>query len=157
MEHKLNGELVPQGGGDSIRLTRSPLTLGRRESCDICLQFPNVSGKHCELTYKEGLWILRDLDSTNGIKVNGMRLDTGAKKVLHNGDILTIAKRSFTIVYNETGKASDVGEADEDLESNIKIPLLEKANLAHPPRHPGQKKVDPLKAMPAFDDDDDDD
>ena len=156
MEHVLNGDLVPQGGGDSIRLTRSPLTLGRRESCDICLQFPNVSGKHCELTYKEGLWILRDLDSTNGIKVNGMRLDTGAKKVLHTGDVLTIAKRSFSIVYNETGKAEDVGETEDDLENAMNIPLLEKANLLHPPKSPPRKKVDPLKPTPAFDDDDDD-
>ena len=53
--HKINGELIPIGGGDSIPLTRSPLVLGRRESCDISLQFPNISGAHCELPYKEGL------------------------------------------------------------------------------------------------------
>ena len=39
-----NGELVPVGGGDPIPLIRPILTLGRRESCDICISFPNISG-----------------------------------------------------------------------------------------------------------------
>src|SRR5947208_3307971 len=82
----------------------------RREMCDICLQFPNVSGKHCELTFKEGFWILHDLDSTNGVMVNDTRLDKGAKKVLHNGDLVMIAKRTFAIQYVETGRASDLQE-----------------------------------------------
>ncbi|MSU77322.1 MAG: FHA domain-containing protein [Gemmataceae bacterium] len=50
-----NGALIPKGGGDNIPLTRSPLTIGRRDSCDICLQFSNISGKHCELTLQERL------------------------------------------------------------------------------------------------------
>lgn len=141
MEHQVNGELVPQGGGDSIPLTRSPLVLGRRESCDICLQFPNISGRHCELTYREGLWILHDLDSTNGVCLNDVRLDKGAKRVLHDGDLLSIAGRNFTIHYHETGRAADFDESGEDLATAFDIPLLEKANLIHPPRH-GQKPPD---------------
>jgi predicted component of type VI protein secretion system len=134
MEHQVNGELIPQGGGDSIPLARSPLILGRRESCDICLQFPNVSGKHCELTYKEGFWILRDLDSTNGILVNDIPVDKGAKKMLHNDDILTIAQRSYAIQYMETGRASDLDEYEDEIESIMNTSLLEKAGLAHPQR-----------------------
>lgn len=134
MEHSINGELVPQGGGDNILLTRSPLILGRRESCDICLHFPNVSGKHCELTYLGGLWIVRDLHSTNGIKVNDVAIDTGAKKMLHTGDILTIAQRSYVLQYHETGLASDLDECEEEIENIMNVSLLEKAGLAHPPR-----------------------
>ena len=60
MDAQPNGELIPQGGGDNVPLARSPLTLGRRESCDVCLPFPTLSGKHCELTFKEGHWIALD-------------------------------------------------------------------------------------------------
>ncbi|MBM3996462.1 MAG: FHA domain-containing protein [Planctomycetes bacterium] len=134
-EHIVNGELVPQGGGDSIPLTRSPLVIGRRESCDICLQFPNVSGQHCELIYKEGLWVVHDLNSTNGVTVNEHRLDKGASKVLHHGDCVGIAARLFTIEYHETGRAADVDESGDDMATALSIPLLEKAALAHPPRH----------------------
>jgi pSer/pThr/pTyr-binding forkhead associated (FHA) protein len=131
----VNGELIPQGGGDSIPLTRSPLILGRRELCDICLQFPNVSGKHCELTFKDGFWILHDLNSTNGVKVNDIRLDQGGKKVLHDGDVISIVKRSYKLQYNETGRASDLEEFELEIEDVFSRPLLEKANLLHPARH----------------------
>ncbi len=140
MDHQINGELVPQGGGDSIPLTRSPLVVGRLESADIYLEFP-VSRKHCELTFKEGLWILRDLESTNGVKINGARMDKGAKRVVHNGDVLTFANRSFTIQYKETGRAADLDEFGDDMETVLNIPLLEKAKLLHPPRH--VRKDDP--------------
>ena len=50
------------------------MTLGRRESCDVPLQFPNISGVHCELSFRDGYWSIKDLNSTNGIKVNGMRV-----------------------------------------------------------------------------------
>ena len=43
----------PVGGGDPIPLKRGVLTIGRRESCDISLKFPNISGLHCELAYKD--------------------------------------------------------------------------------------------------------
>ena len=132
MDHPINGELVPQGGGDAIPLTRTPLVLGRREACDISLQFPNISGKHCELSFKDGLWIIRDLDSTNGVKVNGEHI---TKKILHNGDVITLAKRSYAIHYEETGQASALQEFDEELEETMSVPLLEKAGLAPGRRH----------------------
>src|SRR5580765_1053949 len=49
------GELVPIGGGDAITLIRPLMTIGRRESNDICLKFANVSGQHCELAFKKGV------------------------------------------------------------------------------------------------------
>jgi adenylate cyclase len=153
MDTQPNGELIPQGGGDNIPLTRSPLIIGRRESCDVCLEFSNVSGKHCELTFKEGLWILRDLDSKNGTKVNGTRLDSGAKKVLHNGDSITVGKRTFKIEYLETGRAD---EFDEEMEGTVRQSLLEKAGLVHPPRHMRKPSVNP-NAFTLPDDDEDDD
>ncbi|HZZ81381.1 MAG TPA: FHA domain-containing protein [Gemmataceae bacterium] len=142
MQIQVNGQLIPQGGGDNIPLSRSPLIVGRRESSDICLQFPNVSGKHCELIFKDGLWILRDLESTNGVKVNGIRVNSGAKKVLHTGDVLTIGKRVFTLQYIQTGRPSDLEEYEEELENAMNIPLLDKAGLTHEPRHGRRARSD---------------
>jgi pSer/pThr/pTyr-binding forkhead associated (FHA) protein len=123
------GELVPVGGGDPIPLRRGVLTIGRRESCDISLKFPNVSGLHCELAYKDaGYWQVRDLGSTNGIKVNGERV---LNRPLRPGDEIAIAKRKYKIQYNLTpsGEAAleAVLSADEDVFSQS---LLEKAGLA---------------------------
>jgi adenylate cyclase len=132
MDAQPNGELVPQGGGDAVPLTRSPLTLGRRESCDICLPFPTLSGQHCELTFKEGHWIVRDLDSTNGTSVNGMHVQ---KKILHSGDDVSFGSRHFTIQYTETGRVSNLDEFDEEMEEVMSMSLLEKAGLSKPRRH----------------------
>jgi pSer/pThr/pTyr-binding forkhead associated (FHA) protein len=123
------GELIPVGGGDPIPLKRGALTVGRRESCNICLKFPNVSGLHCELAYKDaGYWQIRDLGSTNGIKVNGQRV---LNRPLRPGDEIAIAKRKYKIQYNLTAAAEAALEAvlteDEDVFSQS---LLEKAGLA---------------------------
>jgi adenylate cyclase len=123
------GELVPVGGGDPIPLRRGTLTIGRRESCDISLKFPNISGLHCELAFKDaGFWQVRDLGSTNGIKVNGERV---LNRALRPGDEIAIAKRKYKIQYNLTpsGEAAleAVLTADEDVFSQS---LLEKAGLA---------------------------
>ena len=154
-EHKINGELIPQGGGDSIPLLRSPLVIGRRETCDICLQFSNVSGIHCELIYKQGLWILQDLNSRNGTQVNDIRMDAGTRKIVHSGDSIAIGKRVFKIEYVETGRASDMEEFSEEVENIVKTPLLEKAGLAHPPRR--KRTGDPDATPTPISDTDDDD
>jgi pSer/pThr/pTyr-binding forkhead associated (FHA) protein len=122
------GELVPVGGGDPIPLKRGTLTIGRRESCHISLKFPNISGLHCELAYKDaGFWQVRDLGSTNGIKVNGERV---LNRALRPGDEIAIAKRKYKIQYNLTpaGEAAieAVLSADEDVFSQS---LMEKAGL----------------------------
>ena len=90
------GELVPVGGGDPIPLLGTSLIVGRRESADIVLRFPNVSGRHCELCVVDGYWVVKDLGSSNGTKVNGSRV---SEQRLEPGDKLSIAKHDFEIAY----------------------------------------------------------
>ncbi len=90
------GELHPVGGGDPIPLLKVILLVGRRESSDIVLRFPNVSGNHCELELVEGYWYVNDLNSRNGTKVNGERVK---KQRLIPGDKLSIARHVFQIRY----------------------------------------------------------
>jgi len=91
------GELLPIGGGDPIPLLKTSLLVGRRESADIVLRFPNVSGHHCELTLASGYWTIKDLRSSNGTKVNGTRV---SEQTLKPGDKLTIAKHEFEIAFD---------------------------------------------------------
>jgi adenylate cyclase len=130
MSLEAHGELIPVGGGDPIPLIRDRLTLGRRESCDIPLRFPNVSGLHCELTFRSGYWHIKDRGSTNGIKVNGVRVQ---EKYLHPGDEIIIAKRKYHIEYQLLAGRQMVEELMEE-EDVMGQPLLEKAGLARPER-----------------------
>jgi adenylate cyclase len=128
MSFKPNGELVPTGGGDTIPLVREVLSIGRRESCDICMHYPNVSGLHAELRFVDGYWRIRDMNSTNGVKVNGVRV---LDKLLHPNDEISISKRRFTIQYELPAGRRAMEELEEDLLSQS---LLEKAGLERPRR-----------------------
>jgi adenylate cyclase len=130
MSFKPNGELAPSGGGDKIPLIREKLSLGRRETCDIPLRFPNISGLHAELTFRNGYWYIRDCGSTNGVKVNGMRI---TEKMLHPKDRITIGKRDWFIKYDLP--ADMVGRLEEAVEEDVMATsLLEKAGLEKPRR-----------------------
>ena len=155
MKDEANGELVPSGGGDTIPLLRPVMTLGRRESCDVPLQFPNISGVHCELSFRDGYWTIKDLNSTNGVKVNGMRVQA---RPLKPGDEIAIAKRRFTIQYVLTPEAQHELEVLLTEDENIfGKSLLEKAGLSSgmppPPRRPqppktkqwGGQKIEPTE------------
>jgi hypothetical protein len=47
------------------------LVIGRHPSCDVVLGDDTVSRRHALLTFRDGGWIVRDLDSTNGTRLNG--------------------------------------------------------------------------------------
>lgn len=115
------GQLIPCGGGDAIPLLAPRLLVGRRSSCDIKLDFQNVSSHHCEFELKEGYWYIRDLGSSNGIKVNGERCES---HVLTPGDEVQIAKHRFRIEYTVSGN----GPAPEE-ENPFARSLMEKAGL----------------------------
>lgn len=128
MSLDVHGELVPVGGGDPIPLVPDVLTLGRRENCDIPLRYPNVSSLHCKLMYQDGYWYIRDEGSTNGTKVNGIRV---TQKMLHPDDEITIAKRKWKITYQlQAGRQALMEIEDDEEEDVLSTPLLERAGLA---------------------------
>ena len=97
---------------------------------DICLNFQNISGTHCELSLKSGVWHLRDLGSTNGVKVNGERT---LRRPLRPGDEIGIANHRYTIQYLLPSGSTfeDVFAEEEDVFGQS---LLEKAGLEKPKR-----------------------
>ncbi len=149
MSKQLNGELVPVGGGDSIPLVREMLTVGRRECCDICLRFPNISGMHCQFSFRDGYWYVRDLGSTNGTKVNGNRVH---EKILHPRDEVSIGKRRYLIQYDLPSDRRQVLDesADEDVFSQS---LLRRAGLERSPKD--QRSSGARKAHWSLGEDDD--
>ena len=122
----MQGELVPVGGGDTIPLPDGKLLVGRRSHCDICLKFNNVSSQHCELEFRDGYWHIRDLGSSNGTKVNGVRIET---KCLMPGDEVMVSKHAFNIQYDV-----DPNAATPEDENPFDKSLMERAGLSQGPR-----------------------
>jgi len=125
-EPTIYGELKPIGGGDPIPLLKTTLIVGRRESCDIVLKFPNISGIHCELSVVDGRWTIRDLNSSNGTKVNDIKIQ---ENLIDPGDIISISKHKYEMCYNP-GIISDP-VITKDIFSKS---LLEAAGLESRPR-----------------------
>jgi pSer/pThr/pTyr-binding forkhead associated (FHA) protein len=58
--------------------------MGRSRQCDVMVDDPNVSREHAEIRPRGGSWVLTDLNSTNGSRLNGRRLERS--EVLKPGD-----------------------------------------------------------------------
>jgi hypothetical protein len=59
-------------------------TIGRSRQCDVVLSDPNVSRQHAELRPRGGSWVLTDLGSTNGSRINGHAVERS--EVVRPGD-----------------------------------------------------------------------
>ena len=57
--------------GNQHRLEKSVVVLGRSKDCDIRVADPNVSRRHAEIRQEGSTFWIVDLDSTNGVAVNG--------------------------------------------------------------------------------------
>ena len=64
-------------------------TVGRDAKADFILDAGLVSRVHCRLTSTADKLIVEDLESTNGIQVNGKRVPKATLKV---GDILSVGR-----------------------------------------------------------------
>ena len=98
--------LVLQPSGAVIEGNRPDLLVGRHTEADIRLPLPDVSRRHCRLLFSEGCWQVIDLNSLNGIQVNGEQV---LQAPLEQGDLLRIG--SFTFAIDLTGKVSGLDSA----------------------------------------------
>lgn len=87
--------------GPSILLDKPILLFGRHEDCDVQLQSKKVSRRHCVLAQVNDYLVIRDLGSTNGVRINGARVDEGR---LIPGDELTIGNFKYQICGDMMGR-----------------------------------------------------
>jgi FHA domain/DUF1707 SHOCT-like domain len=66
--------------------------LGRGSACDYVIADPTVSMRHAELVRADDGWLIRDLDSRNGTRVNGW---LASEQRLRPGDALTLGRTTF--------------------------------------------------------------
>lgn len=98
--------LVALDEGSDIPLDRAMVVVGRHPQCDARLDSLRVSRHHCCMTTDHGEVVVRDLGSTNGIRINGQRVEMGR---LRAGDELSIAHIRYRL---DNGQDQEVTMAD---------------------------------------------
>ena len=68
--------------------------IGRLETNAICIKEQHVSRQHAEIPYADGIFVIKDLGSANGVYVNGARV---RRAELHPGDHVQICGMEFDI------------------------------------------------------------
>lgn len=76
-----------EGHDIELEVTCPVAVVGRHSDVDLRLGFPDVSRRHCQFLFEDGVWRIRDLGSLNGIHVNNHRTE---EAVLYAGDHVRI-------------------------------------------------------------------
>jgi pSer/pThr/pTyr-binding forkhead associated (FHA) protein len=87
--------------GPSILIDKPILLFGRHAECDVQLNSKKVSRRHCVLAQVSDYLVIRDLGSTNGIRINGKKQNEGN---LHPGDELTIGNFRYQVCGDVLGR-----------------------------------------------------
>lgn len=98
--------LVALDEGPDIPLDRAMVVVGRHPECDSRLESLRVSRHHCCMTPESGDLLVRDLGSTNGIRINGQRVSNGRLK---SGDELSIAHLRYRYERSEMVEHTHAG------------------------------------------------
>ncbi len=160
-------QLVALTDGPSILLDKPILLLGRHPECDIQIESRKISRRHCCIAQVNDYLVVRDLGSTNGIRINGVRVVEGCIKA---GDELTIGSHRYQVHWDSLaavatpgkgkGKSTDVSEPppeaaeDDPLEAyDEPVPLPEPESASrNVPARPGLPYGPPGNVAPAAED-----
>ncbi|MFO0878651.1 MAG: FHA domain-containing protein [Gemmataceae bacterium] len=117
--------LVLQPSGAVLDVGRPDMLIGRHTEADIRLPLPDVSRRHCRLQYLDGHWQVIDLNSLNGIHVNGEQV---LQAPLDQGDLLRIGGFTFTVEL--TPRSADLDAADhvQSILKTLSVPPQRRAS-----------------------------
>jgi pSer/pThr/pTyr-binding forkhead associated (FHA) protein len=87
--------------GPSILMDKPILLFGRHEECDVQLNSKKVSRRHCVVAQVNDYLVVRDLGSTNGVRINGQRVAEGK---LHPGDELQVGNFKYQVCADTAGR-----------------------------------------------------
>lgn len=114
----MQAALQSLSNGPNLRLDKPITLIGRSEECDWQLNSTKISRRHCVIANIEGRIVIRDLDSTNGVRINGERQNSAE---LHHGDELTIGNFLYRVSICEDPTQLPIGNLN--VSSEVPMPL----------------------------------
>lgn len=95
----LHGRLIENGEVCRVAVETDPFVIGRRAGLCLTLRSGAVSHVHAEITSRDGVLWIRDLNSKNGTYVNGDRIVT--ETALAEQDLIQFADMPFRVLKDE--------------------------------------------------------
>jgi predicted component of type VI protein secretion system len=141
-------QLVSLADGPNIVIDKPILLIGRHPECDIQIDSRKISRRHCCIAQVADYLVVRDLGSTNGIRINGVRVLEGR---LNENDELMIAGFRYRIAWDRASSEAvgrgihlkpeplpprpPLADDDDDLleAANEPVPLIDPRGDAAPP------------------------
>lgn len=81
--------------GQAMRIERPVIKIGRSADNDIIVNESKVSRYHAQIRCEHGQFMLYDVASTNGVKVNGVNVIAPQPVPLRNNDLVTVGTQEF--------------------------------------------------------------
>lgn len=147
---------------NALKLGDGVTTVGRQDDCQLVIKSSQVSRRHCELFERKGHLLVKDLNSANGVFVQGQRVVE--QQVLEPGNELTIGPITFRVEKTtggppkvETPTPGDTSISDglaEDATTNaeddfaIAFDVDEKTPAPDPKPEPAKAKAAEKPAAP---------
>jgi len=112
----------------TISLSEGEVTVGRDASNGIAVVDPSVSRKHCLVSWSEGRFRVRDLDSRNGTLVNGNGIE---EQWLEHGDQIATGDSSFLFLLDEDVTAAVSRVEFEDAEAIAETTIIHPRDVVY--------------------------
>jgi len=112
----------------TIPLAEGEVTIGRDASNGIAVVDPSVSRKHCLVSWNEGRFRVRDLDSRNGTLVNGTGIE---EQWLEHGDQIATGDSSFLFLLEEDVTAAVSRVEFEDAEAIAETTIIHPRDVVY--------------------------
>ena len=111
--------LTPLGDGEPVAIDKAVTFFGRHPDCDVVLTSSRkVSRKHCCIAQINDYYVVRDLGSMNGVRINDLEVDAEAR--LNPGDEVWIGDVGYRFEPGRPKKKSPDGRPEKPAENNVR-------------------------------------
>ena len=88
--------LDPEGEQWTVELSEAETLIGRSPSADLRINDKAISRDHACISFEDGQYLIEDLQTTNGTKVNGKRVRSGE---LQDGDTIQLGQTTIKFQF----------------------------------------------------------
>lgn len=109
--------LTDESTGKEIKIKESQFDFGRNNDCVFRLDKSTISANHATFLYEKNNWFIRDNNSTNGTRINGVRITPKKKYQLLADDVIEFANTFKYTFYKTKAKNENVLNLKEQVKA----------------------------------------